>query len=155
MDRNAKLELADVLRERYGISTRNDKSRILDEFVKTSGYHRKYALRLLSKSTIKADSPAFARRRIYNEAVKEALIVLWESSDRICGKRLKAILPELLKSLESHGHLNVDPEVRELLLVVSAASIDRLLRSIRSQAGSRTRRRSIGKIRSQVPAIQA
>lgn len=150
MDRIAKLGLADVLRERYGISTRDAKSRILDEFVKTSGYHRKYALRLLSKPAVKPDSVVFARRRVYNEAVKEALIVLWEASDRICGKRLKAILPELLKSLESHGHLNVDSDVRELLLAVSAASIDRLLQSIRLQAGSRTRRRSIGKIRSQV-----
>jgi hypothetical protein len=150
MDRIAKLELADVLRERYGISTRDAKSRILDEFVKTSGYHRKYALRLLSKPVVKPDATVFSRRRVYNEAVKEALIVLWEASDRICGKRLKAILPELLKSLESHGRLNVDSDVRELLLTVSAASIDRLLRSIRSRAGSRTRRRSKGKIRSQV-----
>jgi hypothetical protein len=31
--------------------------------------------------------------RIYDEAVREALVVLWEAADRICGKRLKAILP--------------------------------------------------------------
>ncbi len=76
--------------------------------------------------------------------------MLWEASDRICGKRLKAIVPELLKSLESHEHLKRDSNVRELLLVVSAASIDRLLRSIQSQAGGRTRRRTVGKIRSLV-----
>ena len=52
MDRKAKFELAEVLRARYGISSKNAKSRILDEFVKTSGYHRKYALRLLGHSTI-------------------------------------------------------------------------------------------------------
>ena len=28
-------------------------------------------------------------RRIYDEAVRQALIVAWEASDRICGKRLK------------------------------------------------------------------
>lgn len=150
MDRTAKLELADVLRERYGSSTKNAKSRILDEFVKTSGYHRKYALRLLSSPTITSDRGVPTQRRIYDDAVKEALIVIWEASDRICGKRLKAVLPELLKSLERHGHLKLDLNVRELLLVVSAASIDRLLRSIRSQACSRTRRRAVGKIRSLV-----
>jgi hypothetical protein len=150
MDRTAKLELAEVLRDRYRISTRNGKSRILDEFVSTSGYHRKYALRLLRDPTIAPARGVPARRRVYDEAVKEALIVLWEASDRICGKRLKAVLPELLKSLESHGHLKLDLNVRGLLLVVSAASIDRLLRSIRSQAGSRTRRRAVGKIRSLV-----
>jgi hypothetical protein len=150
MDKKAKLELAVVLRARYGISTKESKSRILDEFVKTSGYHRKYALRLLGSRTITPDVVIAPRRRVYGGAVKEALIVLWEASDRICGKRLKAILPELLKSLESHEHLKLDPNVRVLLLAVSAASIDRLLRSIRSQAGGRTRRRSVGKIRSQV-----
>ena len=124
MDRTAKLELADVLRERYGSSTKNAKSRILDEFVKTSGYHRKYALRLLSSPTITSDRGVPTQRRIYDDAVKEALIVIWEASDRICGKRLKAVLPELLKSLERHGHLKVDLKVRELLLVVSAASIE-------------------------------
>ena len=35
-------------------------------------------------------------RRIYDEAVREALIVVWEASDRICGKRLKAVLPSLI-----------------------------------------------------------
>ena len=150
MDRKAKLELAEVLRARYGISSKDAKTRILDEFVKTSGYHRKYALRLLGHPTISPDCIVPSRRRVYDGAVKEALIVLWEASDRICGKRLKAILPELLKSLESHEHLKLDSNVRELLLVVSAASIDRLLRSIRSQAGGRTRRRTVGKIRSLV-----
>ena len=150
MDRKAKLELAEELRARYGISSKDAKTRILDEFVKTSGYHRKYALRLLGHPTISPDCIVPSRRRVYDGAVKEALIVLWEASDRICGKRLKAILPELLKSLESHEHLKLDSNVRELLLVVSAASIDRLLRSIRSQAGGRTRRRTVGKIRSLV-----
>ena len=116
MDRKAKLALAGVLRERYKSSTRNAKSRILDEFVKTSAYHRKYALRLLSNQTITPACGVTARLRVYDDAVKEALIVLWEASDRICGKRLKAVLPELLKSLEGHGHLNLDPNVRELLL---------------------------------------
>ncbi len=41
MDRKANLELAEELRARYGISSKDAKSRILDEFVKTSGYHRK------------------------------------------------------------------------------------------------------------------
>ena len=32
-------------------------------------------------------------RHIYDEAVREAVIVAWEASDRICGKRFKAALP--------------------------------------------------------------
>lgn len=150
MDRSAKIELAEVLRERYERSEKQAKSRILDEFVEITGYHRKYALRLLRKTMPPLPHEALGRRRVYGDAVKEALIVLWEASDRICGKRLKAILPELLKALESHEHLKLDAPVRALLLAVSAASIDRLLRSIRSQVNGRTRRRPIRKTRSRV-----
>ena len=150
MERDSKIELVEVLRERYQRSTKVAKSRILDELVKITGYHRKYAVRLLRKPLMPRDGQVPGRRRIYNDAVKESLIVLWEASDRICGKRLKAILPVLLKSLESHEHLNLDAHVRELLLAVSAASIDRLLRNIRSQANRRTRRRPVRKTRNLV-----
>ena len=60
--------------------------------------------------------PAVKRsRRIYDDAVGEALIVVWEAADRICGKRLKAALPHLVESMERHGHLDLDPRVRQRL----------------------------------------
>jgi hypothetical protein len=61
----------------------------------------------------------------------EALVPLWEASDRLCGKRLQALLPLLLESLERHGHLVLDLEVREKLLTISSATIDRLLAPVR------------------------
>ena len=51
----------------------------------------------------------------YDEAVREALIVIWEAADRICGKRLKAAMPRLVESMERPGNLALDPEVRERL----------------------------------------
>ena len=80
-------------------------------------------------------------RRIYDEAVRGAVIVIWEAADRICGKRLKAALPHLVDSMERHGHLDLDPEVRDRLLGASAATLDRLLKPIRPVAGSRRKRR--------------
>jgi len=65
--------------------------------------------------------------RIYHEVVKEVLIVLWEASDRICGKRLVAIIPALLEAMERHGHLDLNEEVRKKVLLVSASSVDRML----------------------------
>ena len=41
----------------------------------------------------------------------------------MCGKRLKALPPTLVPALERHGHLSLDPTVRERLLAVSAATI--------------------------------
>ncbi len=56
-------------------------------------------------------SPKMAKTQILDEfieAVKEALIVTWEAADRICGKRLKAILPTLVDAMERHGHMNLE-----------------------------------------------
>lgn len=55
---------------------------ILDEFTKVTGYHRKHAIRVLTtRPASRRERPAV--RRIYQEAVKEALIMLWEASDRL------------------------------------------------------------------------
>jgi len=59
-----------------------------------TGYHRKHAIRVLT-AQVDTQRERSVGHRIYREAVKEALIVLWEASDRICGKRLKALLPLL------------------------------------------------------------
>jgi len=150
MERRARCELAGVLRERYRQSGKDAKSKILDEFVAITGHHRKYAVRLLNKAPTAIDRSPPGARRIYGEAVKEALIVLWEASDRICGKRLKAILPRLLESMECHGRLNPEANVRELLLAMSAATIDRLLRPIRTHTKSRNRRRPVRKTRNRI-----
>ena len=77
-------------------------------------------------------------RRLYDEAVREALIVVWEASDRICGKRLRPLVPILVEAMERHGHLQLAPEVRTGLLTMSAATIDRALRDVRERAGGRT-----------------
>jgi hypothetical protein len=53
--------------------------------------------------------------------------VLWEASDRVCGKRLKALLPILLPALERNGHLKLEEGIRSKILSMSAATIDRLL----------------------------
>ena len=69
------------------------------------------------------------------------MILIWEAADRICGKRLKAALPHLVEATERHGHLDLDPRVRERLLSASAATLDRLLQPIRTPGSRRFRRR--------------
>ena len=102
-------------------------------------HHRKHGIRLLGGTADNKGKQALGRR-IYDEAVREAVIVVWEASDRICGKRLKAALPNFVDSMERHGHLSLDPAVRERLHSASAATLDRLLKPIRSTAGSRRKR---------------
>jgi hypothetical protein len=133
-------ELVATIQDRYQSAARLDKQRILDEFVALTGYHRKHAVRILGTPKDEDPSSRTPRERIYGEAVREALVVLWEASDRVCGKRLKPLLPTLVTALERHGHLALDPSVRQLLLAASAATIDRMLASPRASAQGRQRK---------------
>jgi len=137
-------ELVRVLRERYRNGTRDERRQILEELVRLSGYHRKHAITVLNgRNASVLGNEASARRGrpcLYDEAVQQALVVLWEASDRMCGKRLKAAFPLLIPALEAHGHLLLDFTVRAKVMSVSAASIDRLLSSARSVTTPRPRR---------------
>jgi hypothetical protein len=135
-------ELVAAIAERYTGGGRAERGRILDEFVAVTGLHRKHAARLLGggHQGRRRVGPRPARR-VYDDAVREALIVLWEASDRICGKRLKPLVPTLVEAMERHGHLQLASEVRTGLLSISAATIDRALRVVRV-LGERDRRRS-------------
>jgi hypothetical protein len=136
-----RVELVRELGRRYRGASRIEKGKILDEFVALSGYHRKHAVRLLNRDQSTEARKVTSSRRIYDEAVREALIVLWETADRICSKRLKAGLPDLVEAMERHGRLSLDPVIREKLIQMSPASMDRLLAPIRVTIRGGRRRR--------------
>lgn len=135
-------ELLQAVAARYRAGTRAEKGRILTEFAEISGYHRKHAERLLRRGHVVDRSQPRPGRRIYDEAVRDALVVLWEAADRICGKRLKPLIPLLIPAMERHGHLALDEEVRVQLLGISAATIDRVLTPVRAGASVGRRRRN-------------
>lgn len=89
-------ELVRAIGERYRSGSVDGKARNLDEFVAVTGYHRKHSIRVLNSAAAATVTARPPRLRLYDEAVREGLIVLWEAADRICGKRLKALLPVLL-----------------------------------------------------------
>lgn len=134
-------ELVDAIGVRYRLGSRSERSSILDEFVAITGYHRKHCIRLLSHPPAppKERPPSFR----YGPAVREALGALWEVADRVCSKRMKVMIPALLPAMVRHGRINDDPSLHAQLLAVSAATIDRLLASLRL-AASKGRRRAAG-----------
>jgi hypothetical protein len=111
----ARRELVAAVAGRYRQSGRVERGRILDELTAVTGSHRKHAIRALAGSTFEPRSRC-GPRRIYTEPVRDALIALWEASDRICGKRLKAMIPALLPALEHHGRLKLAECDRALVL---------------------------------------
>jgi len=118
------------------------RGRILDEFVAVTGHHRKHAMRLLRGGGSRDDRQGRRRIRVYDAAMREALVVLWEASDRVCGKRLRPLLPVLIEAMERHGHVQLAPEVRSGVLAMSAATIDRALRDVKERATGKRRRRA-------------
>jgi hypothetical protein len=91
------------------------------------------------------------RPSLYDEAARAALIVLWEASDRVCGKRLRPLLRILLPALERHGHLKLEQNIRSKVLAMSAATMDRLLRAPRNAIRPRKPRRLAPEPRRRVP----
>lgn len=147
MSLETKRELVVAIGERYRAADRKSKKAILDEFAKVTGYHRKHAIRVLRKGKPVVERKSVGKR-IYQEAVEESLIVVWEAADRICGKRLKALMPTLVDAMERHGHLKLEETVRGLLLRMSAATIDRRLKIVRGEAfGTRRQKRPLNRVR--------
>jgi hypothetical protein len=136
-------ELIEAVGERYRRSGRVERCEILDEFVQVTGYHRKHAIRVLCREPGPPRTKPGPQRR-YDDEVRAALIILWEAGDRICGKRLKALIPTLIDSMTRHGHMTLSKDVRQRLNQISAATIDRLLRDVREQAFAGQRRRAGG-----------
>lgn len=136
----ARREITAAVVGRYRSAGRADKGRILDELCAVTGWHRKHAVRALAHVAISSEARR-QRRPTYGAAIRDALVALWEASDRICGKRLKIMIPTLLPSLERHGRLKLDQADRALVLGVSAATIDRLLVETKIAAAGGKRRR--------------
>src|SRR5215211_824281 len=152
----ARQEVTKATAGQYRGASKKEKSKILDQFIATTGYSRWYARLVLrhegrrlqtEKQTIvvverKARTKRKRARR-YDERVQTALVKLWRIMDYICGKRLQPMLPELLPVLERYNEFGCERETRAKLLRISAASIDRLLKperrkyQLRGRAGTK------------------
>jgi hypothetical protein len=137
MTRGSIREYTEAVRGRYLRVSKKDKSRILDEFVKVIGCHRKAAIRLLRRGNQPRVNERRGYPRQYNAAAVDALRVAWEATDRLCSNRLHPFLPELVKILRRHGDRTMDAEIEAQLCRVSPSTIDRLLHPWRRLGGRR------------------
>jgi len=133
--------LTDAQASKYRASTFQEKQRILDEFVASTGYNRKYASHLLAHwglstfmmidgkpveltAGVRKRAPRLGKR-IYDHRVDEALKRLWMLLDQECGKRLAVAIREHIARLAPALHL--DAKLVSLLRSMSPATIDRHL----------------------------
>lgn len=131
MSQQSKKELIEVIRPRYLKASRKDKKQILDEFIAATGYHRKYAIRVLKHRPKLKGLKKPGKQKVYDGAVVQALATIWEICGRICSKRLKPFIPEIITILERHNELILDDNIKAQLLKISRATIDRCLKPAR------------------------
>ena len=119
---------------------------MLNEFIQITGYNRSYAARILRKKKVLGyltiddkrikytiSTKKKKKKKHYDQDVLLALSQLWEEADSICSKRLAPFLAELIEVLEKYGEINLTRQVKEKLLTISPATIDRLLAPIRKK----------------------
>ena len=131
MSKRSKRELTEEIYPRYLKASRADKIKILDEFTAATGYHRKYAIRLLKHGLKRKGYRKSGRKKKYHGEVITVLEMIWETCGRICSKRLHPFLPEIVTVLERVGALSCSPEAKTLLLSMSRSTIDRCLKNAR------------------------
>jgi hypothetical protein len=131
MTKQGKRELLQSVRPRYLKANRQSKARILDEFTAATGYHRKYAIRLLRHGPKPKGLARRGRPKVYQGEVVTALEQIWEICGRICSKRLQPFLPEIVAVLERQSELILAPLIKDQLLQMSRATIDRCLKPVR------------------------
>ena len=127
MSQRSKRELLEEIQPRYLKAKRSEKKNMLDEFVAVTGYHRKYATRILKHGRPRQSGKKHGFHKIYQAEVVVALEQIWEVCGRICSKRLHPFLPEMVKVLERCGELTLPAETKRLILQMSSATIDRCL----------------------------
>ncbi|HGJ67341.1 TPA: hypothetical protein ENS27_18420 [bacterium] len=145
--------------KRYHKSSKKQRGKILDEFTALMGYNRSYASHLLSNwgrkiylgrgdktvAVIFGEVKRKTKRRRHPKYDKEVLNVLrsiWMISDYLCGKRLYALLKEIIPKLEKFREIKLDAGTRDKLLKISPATIDRLLREDKKKLMLKSRART-------------
>jgi hypothetical protein len=137
MTRASIQEYAEAIRRRYRAGLKAEKGKILDELTKVTGLHRKAAIRLLRHKSQGPGKGKRGRTKYYGNEVTIALRMIWEASDRLCSKRLRPFIPEMLRVLRQHGEQHIDAFVEAQLCQMSPATIDRLLQPWHRLGGRR------------------
>ena len=132
---------------RYRRSSKVEKKYILDEFTKTTGYNRKYAIHLLAhwgteriitiegkpvklragRTKRKNIADSRGRPRHYTNATIESLKKIWDFFDYRCGTLLAPLLRLHMDRITKVEKFKITQSVREQLLTISPATIDRVL----------------------------
>ncbi len=136
MSPRSRREMLRAVYPRYRKASRREKTTILTEFCAATGYHRKYAIQLLSRPP--DPSPrrrGRGRRPAYSAETVRVLVAIWEAAGYPWSVRLKAALPLWLPWAKRR--LTFSTETERQLRVMSPRTMDRRLRAYKKRRGRR------------------
>jgi len=129
-------EYQQIMRDRYWKARdKAAKTGILDEYCRTTGHNRKYAITCLGSERRVEGKKRKGRPVNYDGEVVAVLVRVWEMFDYPCGQRLKSVLETELERLRIMGEVVCSDEVVHKLGVMSPATIDRKLRRQKDMTG--------------------
>jgi len=132
---SARRELSVKIVPWYREESRKQKTVILNEFLASTGYKRKYAIQLFSYPEIPtANTIRRPRCCFYDRTVQEALEVARCAANCITSERPGPFLKKLVPVLENHEYVTFNDEARGQLISISPTTINRILQPRRSQA---------------------
>jgi hypothetical protein len=142
----SRAEITTKYAKAYVKASKKDKGLILDQVMSVTGWSRDNARRRLAGAAKRppgtgrsvAARPRKPRAPKYSYDALKVLQRVWAASGGQCGKYLGASMALQLDGLERHGELEFgrdrySPEVRAELLTMSAASIDRYLKTAKAK----------------------
>lgn len=153
MTKTTQRELLSVIKERYLKADYAGKREILNEFCKSTGYNRKYAIRILQAGHWYR-SGSRKRHRTYDSAFLSLVIKLWELLEYPCGTRLKPQLSPLAEALVRAKEIELSDGDKRQLHAISAKTLDRRLkreREMRHLARNRGMTRHGSLLKSAIP----
>ena len=93
MDKEAKKQYMDTLRERYFAGSKKEKGTILSEYCRNTQEERKYASKKFNyKVKLKSKETRKKRSCFYDSSVVTILVEIWKIFDCPCGQRLEGLL---------------------------------------------------------------
>ncbi len=133
MGNQGRWEYLRAIYERYRKAGRKAKQVILTEFCANTGYHRKYAIRLLNgpRPEKRPGRPKRKRGLSYSQETLAVLTAVWEAAGYPWSVRLKALLPLWLPWIRQRFRLRA--EVEKQLLQISPRQMDRRLKAHKTQ----------------------